>query len=149
VAKLLQEAERLDAAAHTRHGDELLRRRSFAEAIGQYEAALAIAPDFAPALHNFAWLRSTCPEPRLRDSSEALELASRAEQLAGGRDPVSLRTLAAAYAENARFPEAVVTAEHAAQLALEQKNSGLAKMLEKDLYFYRKNLPLHPVTPEG
>jgi protein O-mannosyl-transferase len=148
VQRLLQESEALDAAAHTKRGDELLHRRNFAEAIIQYEAALAIAPHFASALNNLAWLLSACPEASLRNGAKALELAREGDQLAGGKNPVLLRTLAAAYAENDRFNDAVATAEHAAQLALEQQNASLAKKLEKDLYLYQKNLPLHPVGPK-
>ena len=53
----------------------------------------------------------------------AIELAQQANQLSGGVQPLVLRTLAAAYAEAGRFPEAVETAQKALHLAKSQGTS--------------------------
>ncbi len=140
--ELLQKAGTHEVEAHATEGDALLRQGRFGEAITQYEAALEIAPDFVATLNNFAWLLATCPDGSLRDGARALELAKKADRLAGGGSPVFLRTLAAACAENGRFKEAIETAQRAAQIALAQKNFVLAKKLEKDVELYRNNLPL-------
>ncbi len=146
---LLQETGTGAAATHTKEGDALLREMKFREAIAEYEAALEIAPQFVPALNNFAWLLSTCPNASLRNGTKALELASRANQAARGQSPVYLRTLAAAYAENGDFPIANETAQRAWELARSQQNAVLASSLKKDGARYRKNLPLHPVGSEN
>ena len=74
---------------------------------------------------------ATSPNPRLRNGAEAIELARRAEQLTGGKNPVVLRTLAAAYAEAERFTEALAAAQKAHDLALAQGDRALvAKSLE-------------------
>jgi hypothetical protein len=50
--------------------------------------------------------------------------------------------LAAAYAENGRFTDAIETAQRAVQLATAQGDFALANKLEKDLDLYRANYPL-------
>ena len=83
------------------------------EAIWQYRKTLAIQPDSAQAQKNLAWVLATCPQAALRNSTKAVELAERANQLAGEGEPVFLCVLAAAYAEAGRFSEAVETAQRA------------------------------------
>ncbi len=142
---LLHEAETRASAAQTAEGDQLQRRRRFAEAIAHYETALRIAPRSTSTLNNLAWTLSTCPDPSLRDGTKALALAQNADQIAGGGSPVIVRTLAAAYAENGRFDDAARTAQRASELARVEGNFALARNIEKDLDFYQRNLPLHPV----
>jgi tetratricopeptide (TPR) repeat protein len=145
--ELLKEAEMRDVEAHKTSGDALLRNGRFGEAITEYETALEIEPNFVSALNNFAWLLSTCPDASLRNGAKALEMAQKADQLAGGNNPTFIRTLAAAYAENSRFNDAIETAQRALQLAGAQQNFALATKLGKDLDLYRKNLPLQPFGP--
>ena len=142
---LLNEAQTRDAQTETLAGDALLRQAKIGEAIRHYETALKIAPDSTSTLNNLAWALSTSPEATLRDGARALELAEKADQLAGGKNPIFIRTMAAAYAEGGRFNEAIASAQRALQLALAQQNFALARNLEKDLAFYRNNLPLHPI----
>jgi tetratricopeptide (TPR) repeat protein len=144
---LLKEAKTRDAEGQTILGDTLLREGKFREAIAHYETALEIEPHFMSTLNNFAWALSTCPDASLRNGARAIELAEKADQLAAGKNPIFLRTLAAAYAENDRFNDAIETAQRTLQLALAQENFVLAKKLEKDIDFYRNSLPLHPVGP--
>jgi len=142
---LLSEAQTRDAQTETLAGDALLRQAKIGEAISHYETALRIAPDSTSTLNNLAWALSTSPDAALRDGAKALELAEKADQLAGGRNAIFIRTMAAAYAEGGRFNEAIASAQRALQVALAQQNVALARNLEKDLAFYRNNLPLHPV----
>ena len=55
---------------------------------------------------------------------QAVQLAERACELTHYGQPVFLGTLAAAYAEAGRFPEAVTTAEKAERLATECRAGG-------------------------
>jgi tetratricopeptide (TPR) repeat protein len=145
--ELLQQAELSNAQTWTIAGDTLLRQGRIAEAISQYEAALKIAPDSTSTVNNLAWVLSTAPDASLRNGPKALELAEKANELAGGKSPIFLRTLAAAYAENGRFNDAIETAQRALQLSRAKGNSFLVKRLDKDVSFYRNNLPLHPIGP--
>jgi tetratricopeptide (TPR) repeat protein len=131
-----------DAEAHTTLGDALLRKGEIGQAIAQYQAALEFSPHSILTLNNLAWALSTCPDASLRNGAKAIELAQKADQLAGGQNPIFIRTLAAAYAENGRFTDAIETAQRALQLATAQDNFALASKLEKDLDLYRTNSPL-------
>src|SRR5437667_2387587 len=130
-----------DAEAHTTLGDALLRKGEIGQAIAHYEKALEIAPHALLTLNNLPWALAACPDASLSNGARAIELAQKADQLAGGQNPIFIRTLAAAYAENGRFSDAIETAQRALQLALAQDNFALASKLEKDLDLYRKFSP--------
>jgi len=136
-----------DAEAHTTLGDALLRKGEIGQAIAHYGTALEIAPHSILTLNNLAWALSTCPDGSLRNGAKAIELAQKADQLAGGKNPAFMRTLAAAYAENGRFNDAIETAQRALQLATAQDNFALASKLEKDLDLYRSSIPLRRSGP--
>jgi tetratricopeptide (TPR) repeat protein len=119
-----------------------LQQGNVPEAIRHWERTLEIQPDFAQALNNLAWLLATFPETSVRDGARAVKLAQRACRLSGDRDPSTLRTLAASYAETARFAEATATAERASALARSQGNTELAEILDSDVAHYQKNEPL-------
>ena len=112
------------------------------EAIEQYERAVALAPEDPHSRNNLAWILATSSDGSIRDGAKAIGFAEQAAALSGGRDPQFLRTLGAAYAETGRFTEAVSAARQAVAIANMQGKQGLAKNLEKDLVFYRANLPL-------
>lgn len=87
-----------------------------AEAVGCYRRALGLQPESLQALNNLAWLLATCPEERIRNGTEAVELATRACELSKYMNPVPVATLAAAYAGVGRFAEAVSFVERAQEL---------------------------------
>src|SRR5260370_21042582 len=76
-------------------------------------------------MKNLGWLLATWGDPSVRNGERAVEVAARAELLSGGEDPLILHTLAAAYAENGQFSQAVETAQRALQLAEQQKKGHL------------------------
>jgi tetratricopeptide (TPR) repeat protein len=131
-----------DADAHTCLGNALLRKGSLNEAIGHYETALALAPKDPHSRNNIAWVLATSSDGSIRDGAKAIGFAEQAVALSGGREPQFLRTLAAAYAENGRFSEAIAAAQQAAAIANMQAKQRLANNLAKDLMFYRADLPL-------
>jgi len=60
-------------------------------------------------------------------------LAQQAVQLSGGNAPEILDTLAAAYAEDGNFPEAVATAQRAVDLSAAQNKKNLAEIIQNQL----------------
>ena len=112
--------------------------------IRRYRDALQIRPDNAATANNLAWLLATSPVASLRNGGEAVEIARRADQLSGGREPAILGTLAAAYAEAGRFPEALSTAQRALELAVQQNRQGLADALRARVAAVRS-----PKTPSS
>jgi tetratricopeptide (TPR) repeat protein len=111
------------------------------DAINGYRRALKLNPDLVEALNNLAWILATTETDRLRDGAEAVRLAERACQLTHYRTPIMLGTLAAAYAEAGRFPEAIEAGEKARQLALAGFDPALAETNQQLLQLYRAGRP--------
>jgi protein O-mannosyl-transferase len=132
-----------NSEAHNNLGNALLQKGSVDEAIVHYQKTLQITPDNAEVRKNLAWVLATCPQASLRNGNKAVELAQRANQLTGDGNPVFLGTLAAAYAEAGRFPEAAETAQRALQLAETQSNTALANAIRSQLKLYQAGIPFH------
>jgi tetratricopeptide (TPR) repeat protein len=129
------------ARAHCSLGRALLNKGQVAEALAHYQAAVAVRPANPSVLGAAAWAFATCPEAGVRNGSRAVELAEEAERLAGGANPAALGTLAAAYAEAGRFPEAVAAAQRAQALLSAQGNTPQAQALRAQLALYQTGLP--------
>jgi len=136
-----------DADAHTGLGNALLQKGSLREAIAQYLTALALAPEDPHSRNNLAWILATASDNSIRDGAKAVGFAEEAVQLSGGREPLFLRTLAAAYAESGRFSEAIAVAQQAAGIANMQAKPNMAKRLNGDLILFRGHLPLRESPP--
>jgi Flp pilus assembly protein TadD len=121
----------------------LFQKGNVAEAIAHFQKAMQIKPDDAKVQNNLAWALAIAPQASLRNGHQAVELAQRANQLAGGKNPVILCTLAAACAEAGRFPEAVENAQHALQLAETQSNTALADTIRSQMKLYQAGIPFH------
>jgi tetratricopeptide (TPR) repeat protein len=129
--------------AHVNLGSALLAKGRVVDAITQYKEALHLAPENVAAQSNLAWLLATSPDPSLRNGPEAVPLAEQASRSPGGKRPLILRILAAAYAEAGRFPEARDTAHEALRVADEQGNSTLSDLLRKEIALYELDRPFH------
>jgi tetratricopeptide (TPR) repeat protein len=119
------------------------------EAVAQYREALRLNPDLAVALNNLAWVLAASPDDELRNGAEAVRLAEHACKLTHYGEPLFIGTLAAAYAECGRFPEAVTTAEKAEQLAASAGLSAVAAKNRRLLELYRAGKPYHEPAPTG
>jgi tetratricopeptide (TPR) repeat protein len=120
------------------------------EAIAHFEKALENHPDFAEAwdsLDHTAWLLATSTEASLRNGPNALALARQLARLSGGENPALLDTLAAAYAENSQFPEAIDADQKALALALFQNNPALANTLREHIKSFQAGSPLRSHSP--
>jgi len=138
-----------DADAHTCIGNAFLRQSSPKEAIAHYEKAMALAPGDPHSRNNIAWVLATSSDASIRDGVKAVELAQEAVQLSRGRDSKFIRTLAAAYAESSRFPEAIAAAQQAITIAAMQGNTGLANTLRKEIALYRGHISLREMEPRN
>jgi tetratricopeptide (TPR) repeat protein len=122
------------------------RKRMVTEAMAYYQKAIELQPRFIPAQIDLAWMLATWPEPSVRNGGKAVALAEQASQFSKDKDPLILRTLAAAYAEVGRFPEAVATAKQALALAVTQSNTGLTNVLQTEIGLYQTNSPCRSIT---
>lgn len=126
-------------------GTTFYRKGMVANAMACYGKSIELQPRFTPAELELAWILATWPEPSVRNGNKAVALASQAERLSTGENPQILRTLAAAYAEAGRFPEAVATAKEALALAVSQSASGLTNSLQKEIELYQTDSPCRSV----
>ena len=133
------------ADAHANLGSAWLAKRRVRDAIAEYTKELQISPENLAALSNLAWLLATSAEPTVRNGSEAVRLAERADSASSRSDKHAtiLRILAAAYAEAGQFAEAKETAQHALEAANIQGNTTLADALQGELALYDLGLPYH------
>ena len=119
------------------------------EAVAQYREALKLNPDQTGALNNLAWILASNPDADLRNGAEAVRLAEHACELTHYDNPLFVGTLAAAYAEAGRFPEAVATAEKAEQLATKTGLTVVATKNRQLLELYEAGKPYHaPVAAD-
>lgn len=88
-----------------------------------------------------AWRLATDPQSSPRNAAEALELAETACRATAYAEPDFLATLAAAYAANGRFADAVTAARRAAILASEAGRKSLAERIEARINRYEARQP--------
>lgn len=136
------ELEPANVEARNTLGTALIQQGHVKEAIDQWHNALATQPENGNAASNLAWVFATCPHDSMRDGPRAVELGERALRISGGKIPMIYKVLAAAYAENGRFVDAVETAQRGAELATTQGNPGLSAELESDIALYQSGRPL-------
>jgi tetratricopeptide (TPR) repeat protein len=129
------------AEAHNNLGLALTMTGKLDEAIGHFREAVRLKPDYLAPLNRMARILAMHPEPKLRDPSQAIELAKRAAELTGYKDATILETLAAAYAAAGQFDQAVKTAEAALSLATAAQADELANHIRKQIQLYRQAKP--------
>lgn len=103
---------------------------------------LSRSPKDPGVLNAVAWLLATSPYKSLRNGAEAVRLAELASKITGGEDPLSLATLAAAYAEAGRFDDAIVVAQRARELATSLPDNGkMAKGISDWIVQFKNKKP--------
>jgi Tfp pilus assembly protein PilF len=153
---LLQEGQVTEALIHYRKllelqpdnmevhnivGTVLVQQGRIAEGVEEWQKVLAIQPDNGNATSNLAWVLATSPDQSIRNGTKAVQLAEQAVRISGGRIALLFRTLAAAYAENGQFSEAIETAQRGIELANSQGNPGLATELQSAIALYQQRQP--------
>ncbi|MGB7549253.1 MAG: tetratricopeptide repeat protein [Terracidiphilus sp.] len=118
-----------------------------AEALAHWQKARAIDPSRISAILGTAWLLATAPDASTRNGAEAVSQAEKANNLAPADDPDVLDTLAAAYAENGQFTQAIASATRALDLAVARGNSPLAAAIRGRLLLYKGDQPYHSRLP--
>jgi tetratricopeptide (TPR) repeat protein len=139
----LGKAIRLDdkyTRAYVYRADTHYRKKEYQKALADYQRAVEIdAKD--PGNHNsLAWLLATCPDVKFRDGKKALEAATRACELASWKKAYVLDTLAAAYAEDGKYADAVRWQKKAVEIAEVDKAGNLKEYRER-LKLYEQGKP--------
>jgi Flp pilus assembly protein TadD len=92
-------------------------------------------------LNNLAWVLATCPDDSVRNGMQAIHFAERACHLTGFKQSEMVNTLAAAYAEAGRFPDATATARTAIELANAAGDAKAAASMHRLLAQYQEGKP--------
>jgi tetratricopeptide (TPR) repeat protein len=111
------------------------------EAVSHLKKAIALEPATAEGYRTAAWMLATAHDAQVRDGARAVQLAERANDLTHEQSPLVLGTLAAAYAEADRFPDAVRTAEKALDLASAKGPNTLVEPIQAQLESYQAGEP--------
>ena len=99
----------------TQRGDAYFLAGNYGEALVSYDAAINIKPDTTAALNNRALILAAAPDEELRNASQALADAQRANEILPGQ-PAYIDALAVAYAANDNFERAVAEEQRAISL---------------------------------
>ncbi len=110
-------------------------------AIEQYYKSLQFLPDNVYVLNTLAWLLATSPNPPMQNDGDAVKFAEKVCLLTGHAQYSFIDTLAAAYAANGDFKNAVETAEKAIELAQGSANETELQELQDRLELYKANKP--------
>ena len=102
---------------------------------------MRLIPNDAVASNHLARLLAVCPEAGSRNGAQAEAFAKRAIALAPGT-AVPLDTLAAAYAEEGRFPYAVIAETQAMAAAKKAGDAKLFNTFKTHLALYEADKPL-------
>ncbi|HEY1790640.1 MAG TPA: tetratricopeptide repeat protein [Verrucomicrobiae bacterium] len=129
------------APAYNNLGNAYRQKKMAAQAIAGYQKAVDLAPQFVAPQLNLAWMLATWPDANVRNGAKALVIAEHLNDLAQGKDPKILRTLAAAYAETGQFAEASSSARKALALASARSDTALTNALQTELNLYLAHAP--------
>lgn len=138
IAAHMQSAIRALARVYYERGRGVKHRGGgYGEAIGDYEAAVRVDPNYALGFSDLAWLRAACPAAEFRDGAKATENAAKACELTDWNDHRYVATLAAVYAEVGDFAAAVKWQKKAIDLLTEGKRDKWLASYESRLKLFQ------------
>ena len=133
------------SGAYLNRGTVQYAKRDYEAALKDYASAQQFDPNNVRAFNDAAWLLATCPVETVRNPKLAVQLAEQAEGMSDLPVGNFLDTLAAAYAADGRFDDAVQAAEHALKVMAEEEKAATSARLEK--YRAKKMHIEEPMTP--
>jgi len=136
------QAIRLDpnhAFAYNNRGRARFSVRDYDKAIADFNQSMRLDPNNSFVFSNAAWLRATCSDAQFRNGTKAVELATKACELAGWTRSEAVESLAAAYAETGDFDSAIKYQNKA--IELNPTDAEFVKGAEERLALYKDHKP--------
>jgi tetratricopeptide (TPR) repeat protein len=133
------------SGAYLNRGTVHYAKRDYEAALKDYASAQQFDPNNVRAFNDAAWLLATCPVETMRNPKLAVQLAEQADAMSDLPVGNFLDTLAAAYAADGRFDDAVEAAEHALKVMPDSEKPGTNARLEK--YRQKKMHVEEPMAP--
>ena len=136
--KLVPDSKQLSsqlASVYFAFATQMDRQQMKETAINHYRKGLVIDPSNNAARNNLAWILATSANQDLRNTEEALIVATKLNADTGNKVPQVLDTLAAAQAANGQFTKAAQTAEMA--ISQLKNNSKLKLTIQNRLNLYK------------
>jgi hypothetical protein len=121
----------------------LASARSDPAGFGNFLEALQFDTNRVVLINNLAWSFTTNPDPKLRNGKYAVCLATRACEMTDFQITILVGTLAAAYAEDSRFDDAIATAQLACSLAAAAGQPYLLIKNQELITLYQAHQPYH------
>jgi len=132
------------ADVYSARANIFMQKRDYPQAVRDLQAAVHMKTKRPErVLNSFAWLRATCPEAEIRNGKEAVELALKACELSEWKDWGIIDTLAAAYAEQGDFDQAI---KYQKQVLETGKSSKDYDKIKHHLALYEQHTPYREVA---
>lgn len=135
--KLVLEREPESAEAHFQLSGIMTAQKNRKESMLHLREAVRLRPNWVEAINNLAWMLATHPSSTFRDAADAVKFAQRAVEITQSRNPLTLDTLAAAFARAEQFTDAVTTAQAALQIANAGGDTNLVAQIQRRLNGYQ------------
>ena len=113
------------------------------EALLHWRKAIDLEPGRVSALLGAARILACSPNTELRNGTEAVAFAEKANQVTQGADPSVLDALGAAYAEQGQFQQAIASANRALELVNAKGDANAAGAIRHRLSLYMADKPFH------
>lgn len=134
---IVEDNEKNEDALRAR-GDAYLSVSKHAEAVADYEKALALDPEDTGVLNNLAWVLATSTKDDVRNGKKSIEYGIKACELTKYNKPHILSTLASGYAEAGDFETAIKWSSKAVELGADPE---IKEQLGKELESYKAKMP--------
>ncbi len=128
------------AEALNNRGFAWVQKGNLSRALNDFSRAIEIKPVLLDAYNSKAWILATSLQRAYRNGKEAVGLAQKAVEIDAGLD--SLDTLAAAYAANGQFDEAVATQKQVIHILVQQEITDRLSFYIDHLNTYKAGRPL-------
>lgn len=127
--------------AHLRIHSTLLALINSPDASKLLHESVSVLPESTIAFDELAWIFATHPDATIRDGDEAVRLAEHTCALTNREEPMLLATLAAAYAETGRLPDAITVVQESLLKARSTGDANALRLGKLLLTSFQSNTP--------